>query len=289
MRRVCVVLTMLMMVLPWGGCAGQSRTRLDYPVEPAVRTHDEIVVSGEFVHTGGAKVVLWFDPAGLDAYEGGAGRRHFGVRFEKDPLLGRLGREDWTPRRLRERVDQIVLHYDAVGSSRGCFAILDKRGLSAHFLIDTDGTIYQTMDVRERAWHATTSNDRSVGIEIANIGAHDVNTSAAGAPGTGKGGSRGVINGRLVEMPRYTPAQEEALAALCAALCRALPRITPNYPQDAHGRVEPRTLDPARLAAFRGILGHYHIQTNKVDPGPALDWEALTRNVRARMTMGWHE
>ncbi|MEM9559092.1 MAG: N-acetylmuramoyl-L-alanine amidase, partial [Planctomycetota bacterium] len=35
-----------------------------------------------------------------------------------------------------------------------------------------DGTIYQTLDVTERAWHATKANSRSVGIEIAQIGAY---------------------------------------------------------------------------------------------------------------------
>ena len=34
-------------------------------------------------------------------------------------------------------------------------------------MLDVDGTIYQTLDVKERAWHATTSNTRAVGIEIA--------------------------------------------------------------------------------------------------------------------------
>lgn len=29
----------------------------------------------------------------------------------------------------------------------------------------------QTLDVKERAWHATTANDRSVGVEMCNIGA----------------------------------------------------------------------------------------------------------------------
>ena len=38
-------------------------------------------------------------------------------------------------------------------------------------VLDLDGTIYQTLDLKERAWHATTSNTRSIGIEIANIGA----------------------------------------------------------------------------------------------------------------------
>lgn len=261
-RFGCMLMVALSLILH--GCASQSRTsdaRLDYPVVPGVRTHDQIVVAGTFVQTG-SRVVLWSDPLGFDAYKDA---RNFGVRFEKDPRLSRMSREDWTLAALRAYVDQIVLHYDAVGHSRGCFNILQARGLSAHFLIDTDGTIYQTMDVRERAWHATTSNDRGIGIEIAN-------------PGVGKG-VRGVINGQRVEMPPFTAAQRQALASLCAALCRTLPRIAPDYPRDPQGRLILHTLDKARLASFHGVLGHYHIQTNKLDPGPAMDWDGLIEKI----------
>ena len=38
-------------------------------------------------------------------------------------------------------------------------------------MLDLDGTIYQTLDLKEGAWHATDANGRSIGIEIANIGA----------------------------------------------------------------------------------------------------------------------
>jgi len=37
-----------------------------------------------------------------------------------------------------------------------CFKVLhDHRDLSVHFMLDLDGTIYQTLDLKERAWHAT--------------------------------------------------------------------------------------------------------------------------------------
>ena len=46
-----------------------------------------------------------------------------------------------------------------------------KQRLSCHFLIDVCGTVYQTLDVVERAWHATSANDSSVGVELAADGA----------------------------------------------------------------------------------------------------------------------
>jgi hypothetical protein len=37
------------------------------------------------------------------------------------------------------------------------------------------------------------------------------------------------------------------------------------------------------LRAYRGVLGHYHIQTNKVDPGPALQWDYVVGEARRLM------
>jgi len=41
--------------------------------------------------------------------------------------------------------------------------------VSAHFVIDQDGTVFQLMDIRETAWHASAVNERSIGIEHAAI------------------------------------------------------------------------------------------------------------------------
>jgi N-acetyl-anhydromuramyl-L-alanine amidase AmpD len=40
-----------------------------------------------------------------------------------------------------------------------------------------------------------------------------------------------------------------------------------------------RTLSDEQWASFGGILGHYHVQANKTDPGPAMDWEYLLDQV----------
>jgi len=85
-------------------------------------------------------------------------------------------RGGWDLPLLQRVVDQFVIHFDAVGTSRGCFQVLqDERGLSVHFMLDLDGTIYQTLDLKESAWHATIANGRSIGIEVANIGAYHLN------------------------------------------------------------------------------------------------------------------
>lgn len=218
------------------------------------------------------------------------------------------------PRALAQVVDQFVLHFDVCGLSRTCFRVLqDERGLSVHFLLDLDGTIYQTMDLRDTAWHATKSNPRSIGVEIANMGAYapreawrltdwyrrdESGTYVRIPPRIKDTGLRtpnflgrpardsiviGSVQGEQLHQYDFTPQQYQSLVALSAALCRELPKIRPDAPRDAEGWVLDRALDDDAWARFGGILGHYHVQTNKTDPGPAFDWEPFLDDVRARL------
>jgi N-acetyl-anhydromuramyl-L-alanine amidase AmpD len=210
-------------------------------------------------------------------------------------------------------VDQFVLHFDARGTSRRCFEVLhDLRGLSVHFLLDLDGTIYQTLDLKESAWHATIANERSIGIEIANIGAYPVDQADPldrwyrKDPGGGvrivlpdppeRSGVRdpaaplrpsrpdpieGTIQGRRLRQYDFTDRQYDALARLTATLCALFPKLRCDYPRDASGTLARARLSPDAFARYSGILGHYHVQANKVDPGPAFQWDRLIAEVRA--------
>jgi N-acetyl-anhydromuramyl-L-alanine amidase AmpD len=318
------LLTGLALITFTGGCSTMPR-----PGQPEPRRGDEIVAAGKFFHTG-TPVVLWLDPGGYDAY-----------RVER--RFGPVDKSDWdtshaeiktlqTPNRYGERfatlssneveqvrgggwdlpllqrvVDQFVLHYDDCGTSRTCFQVLqDDRDLSVHFLLDLDGTIYQTLDLKERARHATTSNNRSIGVEIANIGAFPVGQKnpldqwyQIGTNGVstltllarfGDGGLRtkkftahparpqpvrGTIQGEDLMQFDYTPEQYAALTKLTATLCQIFPKIQCRYPVDAAGKLIPQKLPDLDLKNYSGVLGHYHIQTNKTDPGPALNWDRV--------------
>ena len=304
----------------------------------APRTGDEIVVAGQFVHTG-TPIVLWMDPGGYDGYrverrfsmieESDWDTSHATNKFLTTPNryglrihpsltpeeLDRVRGGGWDLPLLQKVVDQFVIHYDVCGTSRQCFKVLhDGRGLSVHFLLDADGTIYQTLDVKERAWHATSSNTRSVGIEIANIGAYPVKTPLEktplgewyvkdsngvvrivvpkrfGDPGFRQANFvgypvrsepvRGVVQGTELQQYDFTPQQYAALIKLTAALCRVLPAIKCDYPRDKEGKLVLRKLPDDELAAYQGVLGHYHLQTNKTDPGPAFQWNLVLDGAR---------
>ena len=74
----------------------------------------------------------------------------------------------------------IVIHYTAMQSCAEARARLCDPGaeVSAHWLIDADGTVEQLVDEAERAWHAGAGawgpiidvNSASIGIELANPG-----------------------------------------------------------------------------------------------------------------------
>ena len=294
-----------------------------------LRTGDEIVVAGQLFHTG-TRIVLWNETNGYSAYDL---KHHFaaGGRVEADDTedpapsqqlrkrydqrngeltraeLAQIHTNGWDLPTLQRCVDQFVIHYDVAGTSRQCFYILhDRRFLSVHFMLDLDGIIYQTLDLQERARHASAANDRSVGIEIANIGAYpsdatatldrwydrDTNgqTQVALPARFGDGGLlttnfiarparmdaiTNTIHGRTLVQYDFTPEQYAALAHLTAALCRALPQIKCDAPRDTNGVVLTEKVSDEELEKYHGLVGHFHLTTNKTDPGPAFDWEKL--------------
>lgn len=84
-------------------------------------------------------------------------------------------------RRGAGRVELVVLHYTAMASCAEALARLcdPVTEVSAHYLIDSDGTVLSLVDEAARAWHAGAGtwggtgdvNSRSIGIELANTGA----------------------------------------------------------------------------------------------------------------------
>ena len=324
LKKLTLVTTVFGLVL--GGCATRTGK-----IEQ--RTGDEIIVAGKLVHTG-TRVVTWMDPGGYDAYrverrfapfnESDWETSHEQVKDLKSPnrySLRKTGLTDeqiekvrgggWDLPMLQNVVDQFVLHFDVAGVSRTCFKVLhDSRDLSVHFMLDIDGTIYQTLDLKERAWHATTSNTRSIGIEIANMGGYSREEKSPLPDWYKKQNGKtvitiperygtnvlytknfvghparpepvvGEVQGHTLTQYDYTPEQYEALAKLTATLCRVFPKIKCDYPRDASGKLITHKLPDDQLEKYEGVLGHYHIQTNKTDPGPALQWDYVIGKAR---------
>jgi N-acetylmuramoyl-L-alanine amidase len=328
-RQLWVVIPLLLVVCLLFFLPGNKGNKPNYnssapgTLEP--RTGDEIVAAGQFFHTG-TRVVLWLDPNGYDAYRDSP--RFTGVTNDPPQLYTgphyNVRNHDMTPEEfaavqsgnwdlpmLQRVVDQFVIHFDVAGTSRRCFHTLqDVRGLSVQFMLDVDGTIYQTLDLKERAWQATIANSRSIGIEIANVGAYELTESNPleewyqqadgetvltvsddfGAAGiltpnfvghpARPGPIEGNIQGKDLVQYDFTPQQYQALIKLTATLCKIFPKIRCQYPTNDSGELITSKLPDDVLTNYEGILGHYHIQTDKVDPGPAFQWDYVVDGAR---------
>jgi N-acetylmuramoyl-L-alanine amidase len=84
------------------------------------------------------------------------------------------------PRPAGASIDILLLHYTGMRSGRAALdRLIDAEAkVSAHYMIDEDGSVYRLVDEERRAWHAGVSawagepdvNGRSVGIELVNPG-----------------------------------------------------------------------------------------------------------------------
>lgn len=141
------------------------------------------------------------------------------------------------PRPAGATIDMLVLHYTGMRNAAAALGRLTDPAaeVSAHYLIDEDGTMHRLVAENRRAWHAGVAfwrgerdiNDRSIGIELVNPG-HEFG---------------------------YRPFPEAQMTALIA-LCR---EILSRHPIPARNVVGHSDVAPAR----------------KTDPGELFDWPRL--------------
>lgn len=191
---------------------------------------------------------------------------HPDLSFERHPNNFRV-REEPTPQ-------AVIWHWDVAMSSRGCFQTLLERKISIHFMVDGDGTVYQSLDLSLEADHTVGHDDGTIGIE-------------ANCPYWIKRQERLRVERPVVEefLPNgngiqehlgFTVAQEESVVKLAHALSDhfGIPKTLPagKHPsmRDQNGVCLKECLDKG----FRGHAGHYHVQRNKMDPGTLL-WPKL--------------
>jgi len=272
---VCRSTLLLLLLPPVASALG------DEPVTPGT----SIIVAGQPVEVG-RPVVLWRDPQGFDAYQTGCVDQTGGCcDGVSKRYSSRKGVEHGTGADLQKVVSQLVLHFDGCVNSRSCFKSMHNRprpagstgcGLSAHFMIDADGTIYQTLDLVERAFHAEEVNSESIGVEICNRGKVDRSEWPKLPAEYRTRPTRDVlINGEHHLAYEFRPEQYDSIIALARALLRVFPRIKPVIPERDGQPIMDTLPDPL---SFAGILGHLHVdlQEQKWDPG-ALDWHRILR------------
>ena len=143
---------------------------------------------------------------------------------------------NWNARRLP--ISMVVLHYTGMESAAAALERMcdPQAEVSAHYMIDEDGTVCRLIDEARRAWHAgrsywrgiTDVNSASIGIELVNPG-HEFGYRP------------------------FTDAQMEALLPLLAEIIQR--HDIPRANVVGHSDIAP---------------------DRKQDPGELFDWEALS-------------
>lgn len=206
-----------------------------------------IVYNGEFHTIDWDKVVLWSERGGLAARKGSY--------------------YDYTGR-PRRQIRYFVNHWDVCLNSRACQSVLDKRGISVHFLIDNDGTIYQTADMQHGCWHGGSerANRASVGVEISNA-YYPKYQDWYQKHGFGP---RPLIDNAWVHSVKldpftgFYPVQLRALKALWKAVHGAT-GIPYETPLSQFGKTSTKYEQEVKYGKFSGFVSHYHISKNKID------------------------
>lgn len=138
-------------------------------------------------------------------------------------------------------VDTLILHYTGMKTVEDAIARMcdAESKVSAHYVVDEDGSVIRMVPEENRAWHAGLSywrgrerlNDNSIGIEIVNPG-HEFGYRA------------------------FPEAQIESVIVLCKDILARNPRIT-----------------------ARNVIGHSDVApSRKEDPGELFPWESLAAN-----------
>ena len=176
------------------------------------------------------------------------------------------------PRAAAATIDMLVIHYTGMETAE---AALDRlcdpaAQVSAHYLIDEDGTTWGLVDEAMRAWHAgdsvwkgeTDVNSRSIGIELVNPG-HEFG---------------------------YRPFPEAQVAALIALAGDIVARH-PIPPGNVvgHSDVAPaRKRDPGELFEWRRLaragIGRYPTRPSiaaRLDTGPYGDEQVLLNEAQS--------
>jgi len=149
-------------------------------------------------------------------------------------------------------VDTIVIHTTEGENLEGAIETMVSNGTSAHFVITPVGEIYQLVDIKNQAYHATYYNDWSIGIEMV---------------------------GYSESASMWNADNLDALANLTTYLVKT-ESIKCEHPSGT------ATADGNWVYTSRGIVGHDQIQPlgnplydDKTDPGKYFLWDPFIQKV----------
>jgi len=180
--------------------------------------------------------------------------------------------------------DLLVLHFTAGTTAKSAvdFWKSTKDRVATAFIMDVDGSVFQTFDPKYYAFHlgmkGTHEHDkRSIGVEIVNMGPlKQVGDVLCSWPGNFK--QRFCLVSETTKYVKskfrgyeywaaYTPAQSTAIGPLVEHLCSTygIPKVLP--PHDKR-----EIFDPSFFGSWKGICSHQNFRSDKTDVGVAFEW-----------------
>ena len=209
-----------------------------------------IVHNGNFIPIKWKQVRLWDEEGGLKANPGTY--TDYSGKTDRNPTM-------------------FVNHWDVCLSSESCSRVLNKRGISVHFLIDNDGTIFQTLDTQHKAWHAGIpryegGNTKGIGVEISNA-YYPKYQSWYVQQGFGERPlqEHGYVHGQTLKpFLDFYPVQIQALKALWEAVHLGI-GIPLEYPKNTEGFVDTSVNKECQHGKFHGFCNHYNFIKSKID------------------------
>tara|TARA_B100000674_G_scaffold496047_1_gene525078 strand:- start:1272 stop:2186 length:915 start_codon:yes stop_codon:yes gene_type:complete len=208
-----------------------------------------IVHNGEFISIDWDKVILWDEPSGLSCKEG--------------TYTSYAGKPDRKPHFF-------VNHWDVCLSTESMARVIAKRGISIHFGIDNDGTIYQLLDTQHAAWQAGGRqwNHDSIGVEIANAFYPKYQSwyekKGFGPRPIKKKGEVKCHSRSLPEHLGFYDVQIDALKALWKAIHIGI-GIPLECPTDKNGDLIEAVDKRCERSQFSGFVNHYNLTRRKID------------------------
>ena len=186
--------------------------------------------------------------------------------------------------------NMIVLHFTAGSTAKGAanYWSVSKNKVSAPYLLDTDGTIYQTYDPAMWSYHlgfkGTWAHDkRSVAIEIVNIGplvrkgdalycwVNNFGKKYCDISETDKYVDLGGTEYRGYSyFASFTKPQMDVLPELVSSITDQFKIQKKLPPKESRG-----AFDIEAFKGWQGIWDHAACRKDKLDVGPAFDWSLL--------------
>lgn len=190
----------------------------------------------------------------------------------------------------------IVHHYTAGYTADQCYDVLSKRGLSVHFTIERDGTLYRYLDDGNRGWHAgygqwggrSNMNHHAFGIEVVNFGWADGEFTGSSP--------HGVYRWKSTSDPEIFPSDREfyrderykntKVRVVTKQECARFVDHRGNWDGKYWAIYPSAQVEATAWQTFQwmkeykilpeNVIGHEHVTPHrKSDPGPAWPWRKI--------------